>query len=523
MATRRLVPNARTASAAPTLSVVSRVRDAIATLFQPSRPMPTAQNSALFDAAGQSRRTVGWHAPTSSANQALGNLVTLRDRSRALARNDGYAKSALDKLVSNIVGTGIKPMSTAADPTFRKLVHQRWLEWTDVSDADGLLDFYGQQTQAVRTWLEGGEAFGRLRMRMPGDGLPVPLQVQLLEPELVPHTHNSHVDRIRAGIEFSPIGQRVAYWFHPSRPEHDDYDRADLRRVPAELVMHMYDPLRPGQLRGIPLLTQALIALHEMGKFSDAVLLRQQLANMFMGFITRAPGAGESSTIDPLTGQAPQTVDGKQVLNFEPGLLQELGEGEDLKFSDPPKPDGYADFMRQVLFEVSAATSVPYEVLTGDMRGVNDRTVRVILNEFRRRLQQWQHQIVVFQWCRPIWRAWMDRAFLSGALPIPADYATNPEPYLAVKWVPQGWPYIHPVQDVQAGKEAVRSGFKSRAAVVSEAGEDVESIDAEQAADNARADGLGLKYDSDGRSSTSAAPAVPTPANDDPEQPGSNA
>jgi capsid protein len=41
----------------------------------------------------------------------------------------------------------------------------------------------------------------------------------------------------------------------------------------------------------------------------------------------------------------------------------------------------------------------------------------------------WQHQIVAFQFCRPIWKAWMDRVFISGVLPIGVDYVTNPEIY----------------------------------------------------------------------------------------------
>ncbi len=46
---------------------------------------------------------------------------------------------------------------------------------------------------------------------------------------------------------------------------------------------------------------------------------------------------------------------------------------------------------------------------------------------------------------------------------------------------------------------AVRAGFKSRGEVVSEQGYDAEEIDREIAADNARADVLGLAYDSDPR------------------------
>lgn len=472
---------------------------------------------AVYEGASQARRTHGWRAPTASANANLANLTTLRDRSRAATRNDGYAKGAIDKLVTNIVGTGIKPLSQAPDPTVRAAIHATWLRWTDECDADGQLDFYGLQTQAVRSWLEGGDSFGRLRPRRPEDGLSVPLQLQVLEPELCPHTFTDWGRRIRAGIEFSPIGRRVAYHFHPSRPEHDDFDASRLVRVVADFVVHLYDPLRPGQLRGLPALTQALVALHELSKYADAVLLRQQIGNLFAAFVTRENAVGDLETVHPLTGQALTTADdGQPVLSLEPGIVQELGSGEKVEFSDPPDANGYADFMRQKLYEVAAATGVPYEVLTGDMSKVNDRTVRVILHEFRRRVQAWQHQVVVYQFCRRVWRAWMDAAWLAGSLPLPADYITNPEPWLAVKWIPQGWPYLHPVQDVQAAITSIRGGLSSREAEVSARGEDAEVIDAENADGFARADELGLRYDSDGRYAKGA--AEPTPATD-PEAP----
>src|SRR5688572_18425146 len=75
----------------------------------------TAQNSAssdlsstsfgpTYEAGSHSRRTLAWRAPTTSPNHAvLANLTTLRARSRAAVRNDGYAKSIIDKLVTNIV------------------------------------------------------------------------------------------------------------------------------------------------------------------------------------------------------------------------------------------------------------------------------------------------------------------------------------------------------------------------------------------------------------------------------------
>lgn len=505
-------------------SLLSNLRGRVSSAIR--RVRNEAPAGVLYDAATETRRAAGWRAPTTKANDAiLSNLGTLRNRSRAAARNDGYGKSVIRGLVTNIIGTGIQPLSQHPDPEMRRRINALFLQWTDESDADGLLDFYGQQAQICRTWLTGGEAFARQRLRLPSDGLSVPLQIQVLEPELCPYTHTLPGQRIRAGIEFSPIGKRVAYWMHPSRPADDDFDASTLVRIDAATVMHVYDPTRPGQLRGEPELSAALIKLHEIGKYDDATLVRQQLANMFVGFLKREPTIGDAESFNPLTAQENGTDStGKPVMGLEPGLFQELDPGEDVTFSNPPAPNGYPDFMRQQLQGVAAATGVPFEVITGDMSKVNDRTVRVILNEFRRRIQMLQHQIMVFQFCRPVWRAWMDRVFFSGALPIPDSYfedLAEQAKWRAVRWQPQGWPYLNPVQDVEASTKAVNAGFKSRAAVVSEMGDDVETIDAEQQADNDRADRLGLRYTSDGRHAAKAsAPAAPAPnpadPNDDP-------
>lgn len=500
---------------APSASFADRVRAAWRALSYAPQVRNAVDEAVYESGSTGTRRTQHWSAPNVSPNTAiLYNLETLRNRSRTATRNNGYAKGAIDKLVSNIIGTGIKPLSKAADPAFRKAVHVLWTRWTDESDADGLLDLYGQQAQVTRSWLEGGEIFIRLRPRLPADGLSVPLQLQVVEPELCPHTYDATLpsgNKVRAGIEFNRVGKRVAYWFHPSRAgDLDDFDDARLVRVPADRVVHLFDPLRPGQLRGLPHLTQALIRLQELDKFDDAVLLRQQIANLFAGFIKKQPEVGTES-VHPLTGLAETNVDDEDrpIVSMEPGTMQELALGEEVEFSKPPDAgQTYVDFVRQQLFHISAATGVPYEVLTGDLSKVNDRTVRVILNDFRRRLQGWQHQIIAFQFCRPVWNAWLLQAFLSNALPLPANYQRQGDRWTAVSWMPQRWPYLHPVQDVEAEQAAIRAGFTSRSATVSEHGEDVEEIDAQQAADNARADELALKFDSDGRNAKNGAPAA---------------
>ncbi|WP_166594701.1 phage portal protein [Pseudomonas sp. SLFW] len=458
---------------------------------------------ASYDGAGEGRRSATWDAPDGSVNSLMmPALRNLRSRSRAAVRNDPYAFNAIDKRVSNLIGTGITPRPTLDDPVLRKRLQELWEDWVDESDADGVTDFYGQQALIARTVETAGECFVRLRPRSLDEGLAVPIQLQTLAPEFVPHDKfetASNGNAIRAGIEFEPSGKRVAYWMYRSHPReasglNTGYNQ--LVRVPAAQVLHIFEPLEPGQLRGTPRLSPVLKRLRSLDNYDDAVLFRQEVANLFAGFITRpAPDAGPVPR-DPVTGN-PLTLDTDgftPMVALEPGTMQELGAGEEVEFSKPPDAgNNYPDFMRQQLMAAAAGSGTPYELLTGDMRDVNDRALRVVLNEFRRRLEQLQFSVYVHQLCRPVRAAWMDMAVLAGELDLP-DYAKRRREYLRTRWVPQGWAYIHPVQDVQSRILEVNAGFASRSEMVLRTGYDAETVDAENAADQSRAVSMGLNY-----------------------------
>ncbi len=98
---------------------------------------------------------------------------------------------------------------------------------------------------------------------------------------------------------------------------------------------------------------------------------------------------------------------------------------------------------------------------------------------------------MVFQLCRPIWNKWLELAILSDAIKIPND-----PNFAHVKWIPQGFAWVDPLKEQNAQMNAVRSGFKSCAEVVSELGYNVEEIDEEIRNDNERARKMGLIFDS---------------------------
>ena len=463
--------------------------------------------SPVHEAAGRGRRSLAWMPGNPGAVAAmLATHTDLRIKSRDLVRRNAWAQAALDAFVANAVGTGIKPQSLSDDEGFKADVQALWRDWTEEADAAGLTDFYGLQALACRSMLEGGECLIRLRPRRVEDGLAVPLQLQLLESEHLPIHLNTDLpsgNAVRSGIEFDALGRRVAYHLYRWHPEDgrlapmSGQGGMETVRVDAREVIHLYRVLRPGQIRGEPWLSRALVKLNELDQYDDAELVRKKTAAMFAGFVTRA------NPEDNLMGEGASDADGIALAGLEPGTLQILEPGEDIKFSDPADVGGsYSEFLRTQFRAVAAAIGITYEQLTGALTGVNYSSIRAGMLEFRRRCEMVQHGVLVHQLCRPVWAAWMKQAVLAGALNAPGFARGGParrRQYLAVKWIPQGWQWVDPEKEFKAMLLAIRAGLMSRSEAISANGYDAEDVDREIAADNQRADDLGLIFDSDPR------------------------
>lgn len=467
-------------------------------MARPRKPSPAAQKRLeiknKYDAAGTGRRMKGWMPPSTGPNKAITGLQNIRNRARDVVRNDWSGESATQKWVTNLIGVGITPRlkRMASGPRKQELI-DLWDRWTEVADADGVLNFYGLQALVVRAWLDSGEVFVRKRVRRLDSGMEVPLQVQLIEAEFVPLFDADTWPgmpvghKIRQGIELDRRGQRVAYWMHREHPGDDTAaGMQNLLRIPASDVKHVYEVKRPGQLRGVSALASVLTRLRSINDYDDAVLERQKLANLFAVFITR--GLGGDVDLDPLTNLPIEMSSGEPLVGLQPGIMQELEYGQDVKFSNPPEAGTtYSDYMRTQHLGTSAATGIPYELFSGDIKEVSDRTLRVVINEFRRFAEQRQWHTVIPMFCQPVRQWWTDAAVLAGKVTM-----AEANDVAMVEWAPHGWAYIHPVQDPQGKALEVESGFRSRSSVIAERGDDPDTVDAERAADKEREESLGL-------------------------------
>ncbi len=476
----------------------------------------TRRQAKGFDAGKTGRRLRAIPSTASAINAQVSRYGrTIVARSRYLAANNPYANMAKESFVSALVGSGIKPSPLSIIAAGRGKnplpvkhgINAAWRTWTDEADADGLTDFYGMQTLVAGELFEAGECFIRFRERRIEDGLSVPLQLQLLPAEMLDPTYNEVTTsgRIQCGIQFDKIGRRVGYWFYKNMPG-DMAQNPNVGNtrffVPAAEVLHLFKPIRAGQIRGVPHTLSGMVTLAMLDLYDDAELERKRVAALFGAFVKKT-GQTTDEEVDPFDdgtgGTAHSDKAGEVVMDFdlEPGAVITLPEGYDVQFAEPADVGGaYEMFQLRMLLRAAAGFGVPYADMTGDLRQTSYGSIRAGLVAFRRRIEATQHQVMAFQFCRPVWLRWFKAAMSVRAIDgiTAAAFTAAPALFTVVKWIPPKWEWVDPLKDRQAEKLAVDSGFKPRSDVVEAEGYDPEENDQRIKQDQERAKQLGLKF-----------------------------
>lgn len=458
---------------------------------------------SAFDGASRGNRTKNWTTTNADINTTLlGNLQYLRNRSRDLVRNNPWADRAIEVIESNVVGSGIKPQARSPDPKVAALYEALWAEWAEddvLCDADGLLDFYGLQGLVMRTVAESGSCLIRRRKRFKNDGLPLPLQIQVLEPDYLDTTRPRIIEPngniIVQGVEYDTIGRRVAYWLfehHPGGtwPLTQGYAS---NRVPAEEIIHVFRVERQGQVDGIPWASPVLMRLRDLDDFEDAALIQQKIAACYVAFEHDMEAPDDPTKL---------TSDKRDELEqMEPGTRVRLGPGRDVTIATPPAPQGFGPFTQNFLRSIACGYGITYESLTNDYSQVNFSSGRMGWIEMNRNVKKWQSSMLVPRLCRGVWRWFVEASLVSG----------RAREIAGATWTPPRREMIDPVKETEAKKAQVRSGFISLSESIREEGRDPEAVFTEMKADLDTLDKLKITFDTDPRKpATGGGPSNPT-------------
>lgn len=442
-----------------------------------------------YAGAAMDRSKGGWVSPATSADAEIGRAAgMLRDRMRDLVRNNPYAANALSALVTHAIGDGILPRAKS------KRVNDLFAEWVKECDADGRLDFFGIQALAVRQMMESGDGFIRRRRRLAADGLTVPLQLQIFEADQVDATKDGPLDagkRAIQGIEFDGMGRRTAYWLYSHHPGDVRGFSMTSKAVPADDVVHVFEKQRQ-QVRGVPWGTPAISDIYSLGEYETAELIRKRLEACAVGVVTGGEDDGIGGIIEDAASKYPGIKNhrGEAVERLEPGAFLHAHGGKTITFHQPAATGSYDSYKTSMLHTISAGWRVPHALVTGRLDGVNYTSSKLGLESFKLTISQLQWHVIIPMLCEPIWKWFLEAAYLAGKI----SHTNHP-----AEWTPPRFYSADPARDVKARIMENRSGLKPMSAAIAETGYTRDEILAQYAEDNKEIDRLELVFDTDPR------------------------
>lgn len=399
----------------------------------------------------------------------------LRAQARFLERNHDLSRGIIRTLVNNFVGPtgiGIEPQPRKADGTIHeeyaaalRAAHKDWQRRPEVTWKH---NWSKTQRMMGRVWVRDGEAFAQMLMgKVPylDHGTRVPLSLELFEPDMIPMHFNDPGRGIRQGIETNAWGRTTAAWAYKTHPLDAPalLSSSDLKRIPADRLLHLMRPDRLHQLRGVSEFAAVITRLQDVKEYENAEQIAAKLAASLTLFIKR----GSPELFDANDDARTIGEDGKREpreIEFEPGtIIDSLGIGEDIGMIDSKRPNPNAITWRLgQLRAVAAGVGASYSSIARDYDGTYSAQRQELV-------EQWVHYAVLTDeftsmLIQPVWENFVVAADQSGVVPVPRDVV--PETADDALFLGQSMPWIDPVKEATGWLMLVQAGFASEVEVM---------------------------------------------------------
>lgn len=486
---------------------VYRVADAWQALRgKPVRTVPNPFQARSIAAAETTRLLADWLATRISRDDEVRwTLPTLRARARDLENNDPTTKHFLRLLTTNVIGPAgfrlqsqVRNNDSNLNKAFNDKLEAGWREWSKRPTRDGKQSLTSFSAMLLRAVARDGEVFVRLHFAFTRNRFGLALEA--FDPALIDETLNRQVgdgqNEIRSGVEIDGDGRPVAY--HGWNSEQQQFGGRDRKRVvySASEFLHLYDPERVGQTRGVTWMMSVMINTKMLSGYVESELIAARVAAAKMGFFQKKSSVEGGGA---LPNEAAFTMEAN------PGTFGVLPEGWEISEFSPDHPStAFGEFVKATKRDIATGHGVSYNALANDLEGVNYSSIRaglIIERDVWRAVQEWWKSVFL----EPVYEHWCNMALLHSAVTLDSrDFRK----FVQYRFVGRGWPWVDPLKDTQAGIAGIAAGMTSRTALLAERGDDFETVLEELVEEQKLADAAGINIDG-------AAKVASTPDNTD--------
>jgi lambda family phage portal protein len=455
------------------------------------------QGPSSFHGAENSRLVSGWRRSGQIPDRQLRkDLQALRERSRDLVHNTSFGARMVHLNRINVIGPdGLKlqmkiaqkvrgkggKVAVQPDEDANLKVQTAWALWgrKEYCTVTGKYTWKDVQNLAVTHLKTDGEFIARKIYGQKGN--PFGFSLQIIDPALLDEWWERSpapgVNQIRLGVELDQYDKPVAYWFKKRTLYADTYER---ERVPAEEIIHLYNPLRASFTRGIPILASVMMSAKMLDAYEEAEVTAARMGAAKAGFMKTPTG-------DEYTGA--KNDQGGRTMEVEPGVIEELPAGWDFQPFMPEHPTtAFGPFTTALLHKLAAGLNLSHHSLTSDLSGVNYSSIRAGVLEDRESHKEDQ-TLIISHLATPVFEAWMQTAMLTGALDLPASKFST---FNVPTWHGRRWGWVDPMKDVQATILSIKAGLSTHAKEAAEQGDDINDMWTELAAEKLKAKALDL-------------------------------
>lgn len=435
-----------------------------------------------YDGADKGRRALKeWKTFGNDADaDILDDLSTLRENSRDLVRNNPIATGAIKTKVTSVVGTGLRLQSRIdrdalrltdgqADAWEAKTEREWRLFWDSKNcDVTRTLNGFGLTRQVYQQAKENGDVF-ILLPRVTRPGVPYELALQVIEADRVCNPDGvADSETLAGGIKKDKHGAPLKYYIlkhHPGNKYIQATEEWETRpafgqKTGIRNVIHLYNPTRPGQTRGVPDLAPVIEALKQLGRYTEAEIMAAVISGMFTVFIETETGEGvfDYTNLANETGQKSSDRD----LKMGNGVIMELARGEKVHDSNPGRPNtAFDQFVLAILRQVGVALEIPFEILTKHFVSSYSASRAALL-------ELWKYVLTERQWLadnflKLVYEVWMYEAVAAGRVVAPG-FLADPgirAAYLEGDFIGPAKGQLDELKEVKAAQARVDGGFST--------------------------------------------------------------
>lgn len=447
--------------------------------FMRRQPKKRTQKRAYYG-ANTGRLFADFISSSRSADSEIKpSLRTLRDRCREISRNHPYAKRYLQILTTNVVGsTGVRLQvrkrntDGSLDTPGNRVVETAWAAWgrKDTCTVDGRLSWLQAQRLFMETLARDGEVVVRKVRNQRSNRFGFSLQ--FIESDYIDEDYNTRLENgneVRMGVEIDKAGKPQSYFLFEDHPYHEQAFGSRTKKkhiqVPASEIIHAYIQERPGQTRGVPMMSNVLSRLKMLDGYEEAELVAARIGASKMGFFTSP--SGEEFIGDDYDGAAP-------IMEAEPGTFSQLPEGMNFTSFDPQHPTtAFGDFEKAILRGIASGLGVSYVSLSNNLEGVSYSSIRQGTIEDRDHFKMLQ-MFMIENFVDIVYRDWLEQAITYNAVTLPmSKYDLFAD---QVTYRPRGFSWVDPQKEISAAVTAVNNGIISLQDVHSQYGKDTEEV-----------------------------------------------